>query len=554
MVMQRPFKSTRSKDEEAQFTTPSRQRKGRTILSPTKESTRATTNFYQSQPFRRNLWYGGFLLVGCYLQVFVSFVVFYKVQNYPENLPNLHFRYWMPMNLIRNDRSDPEDLQEYYSPQDYQTRLELINQMDKLNQRAERLFDPKNNDLLNRNSVYHEDGRFFPFTIRDARRTVPTQIRHGFHVFDFIDVHNYDTYSFPDDDVDTDFLSNDTRFPTSNKTSIARGDAAKVPPEEQEDGEGGKMQFPAPLFHNGFPVRYPYNTSVVVNATADCQQYSVACYRSNLLQVLRYLLDAPKFRNFTYFFYMESDHDLCTSLTEIRSLAYRYERYFMSTGIGTSGWIMSRSFLQDFYEVFSANTINHKLVSAFNVSQEQRLHPDIMASILLREKRAWSVTRRYLTSHTILFSTSNGVVDMSLTELFDNRTNSTTKTAEEGRNSKVTYGIVNTTAPTNAKKVAGKTPEMLPPMLPKQHLPRCLEPHRGIVKRYKNAAPATGSDKNKGNNEGQKTNDDLTDMNLWDFFDYDTCPDSDIFPCKEGQLDSLVAEGRKSLRGAAAIT
>ena len=42
------------------------------------------------------------------------------------------------------------------------------------------------------NIVELKDDIFFPFTIRDSRRLVPTQIPFGFHVFDYVDVHSRD--------------------------------------------------------------------------------------------------------------------------------------------------------------------------------------------------------------------------------------------------------------------------------------------------------------------------------------------------------------------------
>ena len=39
-----------------------------------------------------------------------------------------------------------------------------------------------------RQSVYHEDVRFFPFMIRDARHLVPTQASPDFHLFDYVDL------------------------------------------------------------------------------------------------------------------------------------------------------------------------------------------------------------------------------------------------------------------------------------------------------------------------------------------------------------------------------
>ena len=61
---------------------------------------------------------------------------------------------------------------------------------------------------------------------------------------------------------------------------------------------------------------------------------------------------------------MESDNNLCISLDTIKHLALTENRYFISTGVGTSGWIMSRQFLQDFYQIYTTVNENniHKLL------------------------------------------------------------------------------------------------------------------------------------------------------------------------------------------------
>lgn len=244
---------------------------------------------------------------------------------------------------------------------------------------------------------YKDDGNFIAFTIRDSKRLVPTQIPDGFFIFDYI----------------------------------------KNPREPSG---------PSSLYLQGQKI-----------GSDNCIRYNVLCYKSKILQVLNFLyLHYP---NASYFFYMESDNDLCVPLHDIRNLTYHYQRYFISTGIGFSGWIMSRQFVKDFFNIYK---LHHKSANEA---------PDPLGAILLMEKCAWSVTRQYLVSHTILPSIGAAALTV-------------------GRNT-----------------TAGD-----------KHLPRCFEPHRANW-------PVSSND--------------TRDMYGWDFFDYDMCPDADIFPCKPGQIESL---------------
>ena len=64
-----------------------------------------------------------------------------------------------------------------------------------------------------------------------------------------------------------------------------------------------------------------------------------------------------------------------------------------------------------------------------------------------------------------------------------------------------------------------------PIMEPSRYLPRCLEPHRGVWKK-------------ELIQEDEDVQNDF-DVQHWDFFDYNLCPESDVFPCAEGQLTEL---------------
>jgi hypothetical protein len=246
---------------------------------------------------------------------------------------------------------------------------------------------------------YTDDGKFFPFSIRDARHLVPTQIPKDFHVFDYVDIH-----------------------------SKMQGNAQR-----------------SQLFHNGIQVE-----------DAPCQHYSLKCYKEKIIQVFQHVLSSNT--NAKYFFYMESDNDLCVSLSQIRDLTYRQNRYFLSTGVGFSGWSMRRDFMMDFLEEYQNATAKEG--------------PDPIGSYLLIRKNAWAVTQKYLVSHTI-------VPPMGQPSL-------TVSTDEIGN----------------------------------KHLPRCFEPHRAKWKTSRK---------------------DPRDKFGWDYFDYNECPTEEVFPCKKGQLERLMA-------------
>jgi hypothetical protein len=250
---------------------------------------------------------------------------------------------------------------------------------------------------------YQDDGNFLAFTIRDARRLVPNPFTApGFHIFDYKDI-----------------------------------SSSNLPQNSSHHSQ---------LF---------YNARLV--GDAPCQKYNVRCYKRKILQVFNYLMDSNK--NATYFFYMEADNDLCVPLQYIRNLTYHYQRYFISTGVGFSGWIMRRDFVQAFLDVYTPKHRN------------ELENPDVIGSLLLIEQQAWSVTRRYLVSHTILPSFGSPAL------------------------------TVGRTSNNNSK-----------------HLPRCFEPRRGVW-------PTSDKDRR--------------DWYGWDFFDYDLCATSELFPCALGQLEAM---------------
>jgi len=250
-------------------------------------------------------------------------------------------------------------------------------------------------------SQYQHDGRFYPFTMRDSKRLTPVQVSSSFHVFDYLD-------------------------PTMPNQQTSRAQQ---------------------LWLDGNYV-----------ARAPCSQYTIMCYKKKILQVLDYLMNNTTAQ---YFFYVESDNDLCVPMEDIRDLTYRHERYFIGTGIGFSGWIMNRTFVQDFlYAYRPAHKLNNE-------------SPDPIGARLLMEKKAWSVTRQYLVSHTI----KQGIGTDSLT--------------------------------------VGKVDKKTKKVKEVKHLPRCFEPKR---------------------TKWLETNTSTEDMHGWDFFDADDCPPgTEIYPCRPDQ-------------------
>ena len=170
---------------------------------------------------------------------------------------------------------------------------------------------------------------------------------------------------------------------------------------------------------------------------------------------------------------MESDNDLCVSMKKLTELATKYQRYFISVGVGASGWIMSRQFLMDF--------INSEYFQSPDDVVDERHGPDVYVAKWLRDTRQWSVTRQYLVQHTISSVAST--------------------TSQQQQSASQQQGL---TINSDAIEFDFK------------HLPRCFEPHRGMWIRYsKESIPR--------------------DKYGWDYFDTKKCPNNEeeIFPCKD---------------------
>ena len=232
---------------------------------------------------------------------------------------------------------------------------------------------------------------------------------------------------------------------------------------------------------------------------APCQKYSIECYAQKILQVFSYVL--REFPSVEYYFYVEADNDLCVPMTMVKDLALKEKRYFINTGIGFSGWIMSREFLADFIELYSnaAREVEQEASkSKIEVSSDsttdanatttttQEIRPDVLASYYLTDRSAWTVTRQYWVSHTTLES----------------------------------LGVASLTVKDRRKDETGERLRL------DKHLPRCLEPRRGKWKVNR-----------------RKPFLDPRDRFGWDYFDYEVCPDEILFPCKgQDQLKKLVED------------
>jgi len=334
-------------------------------------------------------------------------------------------------------------------------------------------------DMESKLSKYTDEPKFFPFVIRDSRHLTPTQINHDFHIFDYVDL-------------------TQAKQPKSKHSQLFHN-ARLVYDEVLEE----KRKYTVELKERMIQRAANANTKKKANNKlaipvepneAPCQFYSVKCYRQKILQVFSYVL--RHFPNVEYYFYMEADNDLCVPMTMVKDLALTEQRYFINTGIGFSGWIMSRDFLSDFIALYSNTTLDVPLTKIVNstttigetetVIIEPEIRPDVIASYYLTDRQAWAVTRQYWVSHTTLES----------------------------------LGIASLTVKDRRKDDTGERMKL------DKHLPRCLEPRRGKWKVSR-----------------RKPYYDPRDRFGWDYFDYDVCPDELIFPCGgPDQLKQLIAD------------
>lgn len=499
-----------------------------------------------SHQFKRKLIYASILFGVCYIQIATNFFV-YHFQN-----KNHHRQVQQRGGVGMTKENEKKPSSPLSTTSIQQRSLFLESKLEAFH--ALQLESSETRGRTTSSSGNDDETDFFPFTIRDSRRAGPIQVPHGFHIFDTA-VHLVDPYVVP--------------TPSNYQTT---------------------------LYYDGHPLVLPSSDGEdEYGCPSHLDGYNLHCYRSKILHVLQYLLQTT---NAQYYFYMESDNDLCTTLSHIRDIAFTYRRYFISTGIGFSGWIMSRQFVSDFYEWYKLDFQQHQQqqgdhdgetsdpdgsVNASHADDTYYLRPEVMASILLNKKRGWSVTRQYLTSHSVLGGWRG---EDSLTELFEiNENINSMNNSRIQRNGTLPLGsvAVNTSKPDtsesngqdnghghveeedqNNDKSTNKT---APGYIPIRHLPRCLEPHRGIwptpistsiqQKKQGRGSGENGDDTSNNDDKGSagKHNDDVFaakkddgqqnhhqqhDMLHWDYFVYDWCPDSPIFPCQEGQLDALI--------------
>lgn len=116
-----------------------------------------------------------------------------------------------------------------------------------------------------------------------------------------------------------------------------------------------------------------------------CSEYTGTCYTKKLAVLLQRMLET----NHDFFYYVESDHHICTPMATLETLAARYmvntEYGLITTGIGASGWLFTRHWAQHYLEALTTCT-------------EWCACPDCIAA-LLQQPRA--TTRVVLTQHSV---------------------------------------------------------------------------------------------------------------------------------------------------------
>ena len=317
--------------------------------------------------------------------------------------------------------------------------------------------------LESKSQKYTDDPLFFPFVIRDSRHLTPVQISPDFHVFDYVDL----TQARQPKSRHSQLLHN-ARLVVDDVLEAKRANVTLAKKKQSRNNVSEKYEAP-------------------------CQKYSIECYAEKIKQVFSYVL--REFPSVQYYFYIEADNDLCVPMTMVKDLALREKRYFINTGIGFSGWIMSRDFLRDFLELYGNATQQMQQTSTSNLEASSdtsnattttEIRPDVLASYYLTDKSAWTVTRQYWVSHTTLES----------------------------------LGTASLTVKDRRKDETGERLKL------DKHLPRCLEPRRGKWKVSRS-----------------KKYFDPRDRFGWDYFDYEVCPDQLLFPCEgQEQLKKLVED------------
>ena len=78
-------------------------------------------------------------------------------------------------------------------------------------------------------------------------------------------------------------------------------------------------------------------------------------------------------------------------MSRVQSLALQEQRYFINVGIGFSGWIMSRQFLQDFLQLYKNIEDTNTNATITKEESPPEIRPDVLASYYLTEKQACTV-------------------------------------------------------------------------------------------------------------------------------------------------------------------
>ena len=116
-----------------------------------------------------------------------------------------------------------------------------------------------------------------------------------------------------------------------------------------------------------------------------CWEYSRFCHQHKLLLALRHLQSLPPV--YEYFFLVDADNIFCVSLDVISQLAYAYRPYLLMTGMGTSGWLFDRAFLQNYT----------KVLAEFEVVDNCPYCPDFL--VAKKFQGCWLVSRLHLVQH-----------------------------------------------------------------------------------------------------------------------------------------------------------
>jgi len=86
------------------------------------------------------------------------------------------------------------------------------------------------------------------------------------------------------------------------------------------------------------------------------------------------------FASATHFFYYEADNTLCTTLLDLHRIAAKYQRPIILTGIGASGWLMQRAWMERFIDKYA---------------RVSGVCPDCVAATMPH----WTTYYKYLVSH-----------------------------------------------------------------------------------------------------------------------------------------------------------